>query len=196
MALVSVPPGFQPMRSILLALIAALCALSVSAAEQDRAPKDMVLLTVSGTIGESNRGPLDPKKDSLLALNKIEFNKAFAFDRPTLLSLEQGTVTVQPREFDKPATFKGPLLHEVLGHIEAAKLKVTVVAINGFSGWLSPEDIDRSDWILAIEADGVPLGIGQQGPLWLINTRAEGEKPGEDGRGRWVYAVFYMRVGE
>ena len=70
------------MRSILIALIAALCALSVAAAEQDRAPKDMVLLTVSGTIGESNRGPLDPKKDSLLALNKIEFNKAFAFDRP------------------------------------------------------------------------------------------------------------------
>ena len=196
MALVSVPPGFQPMRSILLALIEALCALSVSAAEQDRAPKDMVLLTLIGTIGESNRGPLDPKKDSLLALNKIEFNKAFAFDRPTLLSLEQGTVTVQPREFDKPATFKGPLLREVLGHIEAAKLKVTVVAINGFSGWLSPDDIDRSDWILALEADGVPLGIGQQGPLWLINTRAEGEKPGEDGRGRWVYAVFYMRVGE
>ena len=196
MALVSVPPGFQPMRSILLAFIAALCALSVSAAGQDRAPKDIVLLTVTGTIGESNRGPLDPKKDSLLALNKIEFNKAFAFDRPTLLSLEQGTVTVQPREFDKPATFKGPLLREVLGHIEAAKLKVTVIAINGFSGWLSPEDIDRSDWILALEADGVPLGIGQQGPLWLINTRAEGEKPGEDGRGRWVYAVFYMRVGE
>jgi hypothetical protein len=139
---------------------------------------------------------LDARKDSLLALNKIEFNKAFAFDRPTLLALEQGTVTVQPREFDKPATFKGPLLREVLGHIEAAKLKITVVAINGFSGWLSPEDIDRSDWILALEADGVPLGIGQQGPLWLINARAEGEKPGEDGRGRWVYAVFYMRVGE
>ena len=123
MALVSIPPGLQPMRSIFLALIAALCALSVSAAEQDRAPKDMVLLTVSGTIGESNRGALDPKKDSLLALNKIEFNKAFAFDRPTLVALEQGTVTVHPREFDKPATFKGPLLREVLGHIEAAKLK-------------------------------------------------------------------------
>lgn len=196
MALVSIPPGLQPMRSILIALIAVFCALSVAAAEQDRAPKEMVLLTVSGMIGESNRGPLDPKRDSLLALNKIDFNKAFAFDRPTLLALEQGAVTVQPREFDKPATFKGPLLREVLGHIEAAKLKISVVAINGFSGWLMPEDVDRSDWILALEADGVPLGIGQQGPLWLINTRKEGEKPGEDGRGRWVYAVYYMRVGE
>ena len=125
-----------------------------------------------------------------------EFNKAFAFDRPTLLSFEQGTVTVQPAERDKPTTFKGPLLREVLGHVEAAKMKITVVAVNGFSGWLMPEDVDRSDWILALEADGVPLGIGQQGPLWLINTRAEGWKPGEDGRGRWVWAVFYMRVGE
>ena len=75
-------------------------------------------------------------------------------------------------------------------------MKITFVAVDGFTGWLSPEDVDRSDWILALEADGVPLGIGQQGPLWLINTRAEGEKPGDDGRGRWVWAVFYMRVGE
>jgi hypothetical protein len=30
--------------------------------------------------------------------------------------------------------------------------------------------------------------------LWLINTRAEGEKPGDDGRGRWVWAVFYMKA--
>ena len=77
------------MRSILLALIAALCALSVSAADQDRAPNDMVLLTVSGMIGKTNRGPLDPKKDSLLACNKIEFKKAFAFDRPMLLALRR-----------------------------------------------------------------------------------------------------------
>ena len=186
----------SPMRSILIALIAALCALSVAAAEQDRSPKEMVLLTVSGTIGESNRGPLDPKKDSLLALNKVDFKKAFAFDRPTLLALEQGTVTVQPREFDKPATFKGPLLREVLGHIEAAKLKITVVAINGYSGWIAPEDVDRSDWILALEADGVPLGIGQQGPIWLINTRDPGEKPSDDHHGHWVWSLFYMKVGE
>jgi hypothetical protein len=88
------------------------------------------------------------------------------------------------------------LLREVLGRIEAAKMKITLVAVDGFTGWLSPEDVDRSDWILALEADGMPLRIGQQGPLWLINTRAEGGKPGDDGRGRWVWAVFDMRVGK
>src|SRR5262245_5764064 len=94
------PPGSHLMRSILIALVAALCALPAPAAEQQQAPKDMVLLTVSETIGESNRGALDPRKDSLLALQKADFKKAFAFDRAMLLGA--------------PATFKGPLLREVL----------------------------------------------------------------------------------
>ena len=67
---------------------------------------------------------------------------------------------------------QGPLLREVLGHVEAAKVKISFTAVNGYTGWLTPDDIDLSDWILALEVNGVPLGIGQQGPLWLINTRA------------------------
>jgi hypothetical protein len=184
------------MRLILVALIAALCIPSALAAEQDAAPKEMVLLTVSGLVGESNRGPLDANKDSLLAMQKVDFAKAFAFDRAMLTALPQGTVTATTKELGAPAIFKGPLLREVLGRVEAAKTKLTFIAINGFSGWLLPEDVDGSDWILALEVNGVPLGLGQQGPLWLINTRAEGQKPGDDGRGRWVWAVFYMRVGK
>jgi hypothetical protein len=90
------------MRSILIALIAALCALPALAAEQQQAPKDMALLIVSGTIGESNRGAPDPKKDSLLALQKADFKKAFAFDRAMLLGLEQGTVTATTAELGAP----------------------------------------------------------------------------------------------
>jgi len=189
------PLGLHPMRAFLVAVIAALCAWSSSAVAEEPAPKEMVLLTVSGLVGESNRGPLDANKDSLLAVQKIDFPKAFAFDRAMLLALPQGTVTATTKELGAPVTFKGPLLREVLGRIEAAKTKISVIAINGFSGWLLPEDVDGSDWILALEADGKPLGIGQQGPLWLINTRGPGQKPGADGRGRWVWGVFYMRVG-
>ena len=58
-----------------------------------------------------------------------------------------------------------------------------------------PEDVDSSDWILALEADGVPLGIGQQGPIWLINTRGEGKSPARPSR-RLGWGMFYMRVGE
>jgi hypothetical protein len=184
------------MQRALLALLLLACALPALAADEASAPRDMVVLTVSGMIGKSNRGPLDPKRDSVLALQKIDFKSAFAFDRPMLLGLKQGTVTVKTNEFDKVATFSGPLLKEVLGFLEAAKVKVTVVALNGYQGWLTPEDIDTSDWILALEADGVPLGLGQQGPIWLLNTRAADFNPDDTHHGHWVWAVFYMRIGD
>src|SRR6476469_5303093 len=79
------PPGSHPMRSILIGLIAALCALPAIAAEQQQAPKDMVLLTASGTIGASNRGALVRKKGGLLVFQKADFKRAFAFDRSMLL---------------------------------------------------------------------------------------------------------------
>ncbi|OFW72045.1 MAG: hypothetical protein A2W02_05210 [Alphaproteobacteria bacterium RBG_16_64_48] len=184
------------MKRALLALLVVAGALPAFAGDAAQPPRDMVVLTVSGLIGKTNRGPLDQKRDSLLARQKIDFAKAFAFDRAMLLALEQGTVRIQPPEFEAPATFSGPLLRDVLGFIEAAKVKVTVVAVNGYVGWLTPEDIDASDWILALSADGVPLGIGQQGPIWLLNTRAPDFKPDDIHHGHWVWAIFYIKVGD
>ena len=184
------------MRSLILALCLLCAAVPALAADEPAPPRDMTVLTVGGMIGKTNRGPLDATRDNLLALQKIDFKDAFAFDRTTLLSLPQGTVTAQPREFDKPATFCGPLLREVFGYLEAAQVKTTFVAVNGYTGWLDPDDIKSSDWILALFADGVPLGLGQQGPVWLINTRAPDFKPDETHHAHWVWAVFYIKVGE
>ena len=184
------------MKRALLALGLAFGILPAFAGDEAPPPRDMVVLTVSGLIGKTNRGPLDPKRDSLLALQKIDFPKAFAFDRAMLLGLKQGTVTVKTNEFEAPATFSGPLLREVLGFIEAAKVKVTVVALNGYEGWLTPEDIDASDWILALSADGVPLGLGQEGPIWLLKSGTHEVNTGDPRRGDWVWNVFYIHIGE
>ena len=184
------------MKRALLALLIVAVALPALAADEAAAPRDMVVLTVSGLVGKTNRGPFDPKRDSVLALQKADFKNAFAFDRETLLSLPQGTVTVTTNEFDKPATFSGPLLREVLGYLEAAQVRTTFVALNGHTGWLDPDDIKASDWILALEVDGKPLGLGQQGPLWMLNTRKPDFKPNDEHHGHWVYAVFYINIGE
>jgi hypothetical protein len=184
------------MKRTLVALCFVFAALPVLAADEPSPPRDMVVLTVGGMIGKTNRGPLDAKRDSLLALQKIDFKEAFAFDRATLLSLPQGTVTVTTNEFETPVTFSGPLLREALGYLVAAQVRTTFVALNGYTGWLDPDDIKASDWILALEADRKPLGLGQQGPIWLINTRGPGFKPDETHRAHWVWAVFYIKVGE
>lgn len=184
------------MKRVLAALLIVLLSFPVLASDEAREPTGMVLLTIGGLVGQPNRGAFDAKRDSLLAQLKVDFKHGFAFDRAMLLKLPQGTVTVQPAEFDKPAVFSGPLLREVLISIEAAKVKTTFVAADGYRGYLMPEDMDRSDWILALSADGKPLGIGQQGPIWLLDTRGQGETVGEDHRGSHVWAVVYMHIGE
>jgi hypothetical protein len=68
-----------------------------------------VVLTVGGMIGKTNRGPLDAKRDSLLALQKIDSKDAFAFDRAMLLSLPQGTVTAQPTRVRQACYLQRPL---------------------------------------------------------------------------------------
>jgi len=184
------------MKRVLLAVGLVFGLSPAIAGDEAPPPRDMVVLTVSGLIAKINRGPLDQKRDSMLALQKADFKNAFAFDRETLLGLPQGTVTVKTNELEAPATFSGPLLREVLGYLEAAQVRTTFVALNGYTGWLDPDDIKSSDWILALSADGVPLGLGQQGPIWLLNTRAADFKPDDTHHGHWVWAVFYMRIGD
>jgi hypothetical protein len=185
------------MKAILVALLGMLCAPVAHAADQIETPKEAVILTVGGDIAVTNREPFDPDRDSLLNRYKVAFERGFAFDRPMLVRLKQGSVTVQPPEYAAPANFTGPLLKEVLAAVGAASgKKLTILAVNGYEGWLAPEEIEASDWILALEMNGAPLGLGQQGPLWLLNTRAQGEKASDDRRGHWVWAVMYLRVGD
>jgi hypothetical protein len=146
----------------LLTLILLTFAFPVLAADERAPPRDMVVLTVSGMIGKTNRGPLDAKRDSLLALQKIDFKEAFAFDRATLLSLPQGTVTVQPREFDKPATFSGPLLHGVLGYLEAAQVRPRLSRSTAIPGWARP----RRHQVV-----GLDRALGRRRSAWIGPAR-------------------------
>jgi hypothetical protein len=185
------------MQRALLAVLIAIVTFAAGAAEQMEAPKEMVLLTVAGAINNTNRGPFDSDKDSIFSRLNIGFDRAFAFDRPMLARLKHGRVTAVTTELGKAAVFTGPLLKEVLAAVGAARTKVSFVAVNNYEGYLEQEDIETSDWILALDADGVPLGLGQQGPIWLINTRGPGDPPpNQSHRGHWVWAIFFMRVGE
>lgn len=159
-------------------------------------PEGMVLLTVGGLVGKPNRGPIDDKRDSILAKLKADFKHGASFDRAMLLALPQGEVIATTPELGREAVFKGPLLQDLLVFIEAAMVKTRFVASDGYSGYLLPEDINGSDYILALEADGKPLGLDTQGPLWLINTRKPGEGTGKDKRGSHVWALVYMHVGD
>ena len=57
------------------------------------------LLTVSGAIGKSNRGPLDPALDQMMHKHGVTFAKAHEFDAVALQRLP--AVTIKPTlEYD------------------------------------------------------------------------------------------------
>ena len=111
-----------------VALFVAFGAFAASAAEKMEAPKEMVLLMVAGDIANTNRDAFDPDKDSLFARLDISFDRAFAFDRPMLLRLKQGSVRAKTAELGREAVFTGFVLKEVLAAVGAARGKVSFIA--------------------------------------------------------------------
>jgi len=134
------------------------------------ARRSPALLTVTGAIGRTNRGPLDPVVDQMMAKQKIGFDKACTFDFPTLAALP--SVTIRPTlEYDnKPHTLSGPLLATVLKSVRVSPnaTKLAMRAVDGYSPTISIADARKYRFIVATFLDGKPMALGGLGPLWAI----------------------------
>lgn len=128
------------------------------------------LLTITGAIGKTNRGPLDPVLDQMMAKQKIAFEKACAFDFPALDALP--SVTIRPTlEYDnKQHTLRGPLLTTVLKAVRASAQarQLAMRAVDGYAPTLSVADARKYRFIVATWLDGRPMPLGGLGPLWAM----------------------------
>lgn len=182
-------------------LLAALLALLVVAAatpgvHAQGAPeaKGPVILTVAGEISKTNRGPFNEARDSFFKFHEITFDRALELDRAMLDKLKQGTVKVNAPQTDGPVVLKGALLSdllEFLGVPEGASIRT--VALDGFGTEISTEQIKANDWTLVVSQNGRPLGIGGQGPVWMVYTPSKVDAPEEEEQ-QWPWALFYIEV--
>jgi len=129
------------------------------------------LLTVSGAIGRSNRGPLDPAFDQLLAKHGVQFDRAWVFDAAMLARLP--SVTIQPTlELDaKVHRLSGPSLGSVVeaaGVAAGASVSLILRALDGYTVALSLADALAYRMIVATALDSVPMSVGGLGPQWAI----------------------------
>jgi hypothetical protein len=129
------------------------------------------LLTVSGLVGRSNRGPLDTVRDQMMLKHGIAFDKAFVFDGPALRRLP--SVTIRPTlEYDGQAhALRGPLLETVLaaaGVGPQQQLQLGLRAVDGYNVAISRQDARNYRMLLAIDIDGEPLDLGGLGPQWAV----------------------------
>jgi len=128
------------------------------------------LLTVTGVIGKTNRGPIDPVVDQMMAKQKIAFYKACTFDFAALAALP--AVTIKPTlEYDnKPHSLRGPLLDDVLKAVQVSPnaTKLAMRAVDGYSPSISIADARKYRFIVALFLDGKPMALGGLGPLWAV----------------------------
>jgi len=129
------------------------------------------LLTVTGAIARSNRGPFDPVLDQMMHKQQLSFSKAYVWDYPALAAL--AAVTIRPTlEYDgKPHSLRGPRLLDVLAHAGARVNDDTVLvlrAVDGYNVELTGAQAREQGFIVATHVDGGPMPLGGLGPLWAV----------------------------
>lgn len=140
-------------RRALLGVVAVL-ALSVgtgvSSAQGLEQPKGRVVLTLSGKIGEGNKG-----------------NDA-VFDMAMLETLPQHSFTTRTPWYDRPVKFTGPLLSDLLALIKAQGTTISASAINDYTIRIPVADAKAHGIIVARLLDDQPMAVRDKGPLFVI----------------------------
>jgi hypothetical protein len=152
-----------------VAAAASMLPLAATAAKPDsRGP---ALLTVTGAIARSNRGPFDPVLDQMMHKQQLSFSRAYVFDYAALMGMP--AVTIRPTlEYDaRPHTLQGPLLLDVLAHAGAQVSDQTAIvlrAVDGYNVEVTGAQARTRRLIVATHIDGGPMPLGGLGPLWAV----------------------------
>lgn len=159
------------------------------------------VLTISGAVGKSNRGALDPVVDQMMAKHRLEFSKAWSLDAAALQKMP--AVTIEPTlEYDaKVHKLRGPLLETVLqaaGVSPTDKVMLGLRAIDGYNVVLSLADARSYRMMVATHLDGQPMALGGLGPQWAVydadRLPAWKDKPLKDRFGLCPWGLYHIDV--
>lgn len=121
-----------------------------AAAEGLPHPKGRVILTLSGQIGQPNRG-----KDAV-------------FDMVMLEALPQHSFTTRTPWYDRPVKFTGPLLSDVLAAAKVQGKVINASAINDYTIRIPLNDARDHGVIVARLLDDQPMAVRDKGPLFVV----------------------------
>ena len=140
-------------------------------------PPDEIVLTVTGNIGQTNRGGL------------AVFDQAMLDGLPETI-LETSTVVT-----DGIKRFDGFLMRDLLDHVGAEGMVVAAKALNDYVIDIPMTDFERFDVLVATHMDGERLLPSDKGPLWIVYPRdAHAELQDIRYDYRWVWQLVELEV--
>lgn len=159
------------------------------------------LLTITGAIGRSNRGPLDPVRDQMMSKQKLAFTRAFALDFAAIAALPAQTIRPTLEYDGKPHTLRGPLLADVLalaGARPADNSKVLLRAVDGYAAAVPMGQLRAWKFIVATHLDGQPMALGGLGPSWAVydadRVPEMAARPVKERFGACPWALYHIDV--
>ncbi|BDX02615.1 molybdopterin-binding oxidoreductase [Marinomonas pontica] len=114
-------------------------------------PKGKVILTVSGSIKNTN----------------TDANTA-EFDREMLLNLEVRELNTGTPWSEGVDSYRGPLLRSLMAAVGAQAGNLSVTALNDYSAVVPSQDGEDYNVILAMDLNGTPMSVRNKGPLFLL----------------------------
>jgi hypothetical protein len=143
--------GFFGRIAVALALIVSLtCAQAGADQSALPLPHGTPILTLTGVIANTNA------------------DGSATFDAEMFASLPRQRITTATPWYDKPRTFEGPLLRDLLAATGASGKTLRVEALNDYAADVPIADALQYDVVIAGRIDGEPIPVRERGPLFII----------------------------
>ncbi|MBA85574.1 molybdopterin-dependent oxidoreductase [Thalassobius sp. S69A] len=143
------PPLFRPLRPLALGAALTLSLAQVALAEL-ATPEGKVVLTVSGTISETNAGD------------------TAQFDMAMLRALPAQEITTSTIWTAGDQTFVGVALKDLAQAVGAEGAILRSYAINDYSVDIPASDAIEGGPIIAYQLNGAAMSVRDKGPLWIV----------------------------
>jgi hypothetical protein len=148
---------------------------TLAAGQEIGAPSGEVVLTVSGAIGERNKG------------------RALELDLASLEKMRRVRLEAAEPFLKRRVMFEGVLLSDLLAvaEVPASATRVSLTALDDYKVDVKLEDVRSSQMLLATKADGKHMPVDRSGPIRIAFPDASSLGRNPD---LWMWSVSSMRV--
>lgn len=159
-------------------ILAAWIGISHAQAAELPAPKDRVILTVSGKISVTNK------------------NDAAEFDRAMLEAIGVESFTTATPWYTGPVKFEGVPFKKLMEQVGASGQTLSVVALNDYTSEIPMEDLEKYNVLLALKVNGEYMSVRDKGPIFIIypfDTDPDLQHQTYYGRSVWQVAKIIVK---